>query len=62
MFLAERGVPMIDVLDALRGHDETVFNDYLHYTPEGNRWVAERIAELLRPQIAAWAARQTQRD
>src|SRR3989442_3185535 len=44
--IAERargsGVPMVDLLEDFRGHSGTVFNDYLHYSEAGNRWVAER--------------------
>ena len=56
--LATRGVRLIDVLDPLREHPGTVFNDYLHYTAEGNRAVAGWIAQEIRPVVAqAMAAR-----
>ena len=56
--LAERGIPMIDLLEDFRVYDGTVFNDYLHYRAEGNRWVAERIAERIEPGVRAWVAAQ----
>ncbi len=56
--LAERGIPMIDLIDDFRNYDGTVFNDYLHYNAEGNRWVAERIAERIEPGVQAWVTAQ----
>ncbi|MBM4376556.1 MAG: hypothetical protein FJ095_15850 [Deltaproteobacteria bacterium] len=46
-YLAKRKVPLIDMQEDFRRHSGTVFNDYLHYTPEGNRFVAEVVAREL---------------
>ena len=50
--LERRGIPLIDLLDDFRDYSGEVFNDYLHYSAEGNRWVAGRLAVDLRPIIA----------
>lgn len=50
-YLRGRDVPMIDILNDLRSRGEDVYNDYLHYTPAGNRWVAGLIARDLAPII-----------
>ena len=51
--IAERArksdVPMVDLIEDFRDYSGTVFNDYLHYSEDGNRWVAERIFARLRP-------------
>ena len=40
---------MVDLIEDFRDYSGTVFNDYLHYSEDGNRWVAERIFARLRP-------------
>lgn len=50
--LEQRGVPLIDIEDDLRGYSGNLFNDYLHYDATGNRWAAGIIARELRPVIA----------
>ena len=47
-FLAQRGVPLIDPLPALRRDGDTVFIDYLHYTAHGNELAGRQIYETLR--------------
>jgi lysophospholipase L1-like esterase len=52
-YLAKRNVPLIDMQEDFRLHSGTVFNDYLHYTPEGNRFVAEVVARELERILAS---------
>ncbi len=47
------GVPVIDPTEALRTTLETVFIDYVHYTPGGNRFVASLIYKQLSEGLAA---------
>lgn len=49
----EAGVPVIDPTEALRTTPGTVFIDYVHYTPDGNRFVAEIAYNQLRDMLAA---------
>lgn len=49
--LGQMGVPLVDPLEELRSHDETVFIDYLHYTPGGNEFMARVIHEQLAEMI-----------
>ena len=51
------GVPVIDPTEALRTTPETVFIDYVHYTPDGNRFVASLIYKQLSEQLAARRAK-----
>ena len=44
---------MVDLIEDFRDYSGTVFNDYLHYSEDGNRWVAERIFARLRPLFLA---------
>jgi hypothetical protein len=48
---ADSGVPVVDPTGALRHTDETIFLDYGHYTPAGNRFVAGVTYEQLRPML-----------
>ncbi|WP_422002457.1 hypothetical protein [Reyranella sp.] len=50
--LDRQGVPVIDPTDALRAHPGTVFIDYVHYTPDGNRFMAEVAYPTLRAMLA----------
>ena len=47
------GVPVIDPTESLRNTPETVFIDYVHYTPAGNRFVAALIHKELGERLAA---------
>ena len=47
------GVPVVDPTEALRTTPETVFIDYVHYTPAGNRFVAALIHKELGERLAA---------
>ena len=47
------GVPVIDPTETLRTTPETVFIDYVHYTPGGNRFVASLIYKQLSEGLAA---------
>ena len=49
----EAGVPVIDPTEALKTISGTVFIDYVHYTPDGNRFVAEVAYKQLRDMLAA---------
>ena len=51
------GVPVIDPTEALRTTPETVFIDYVHYTPDGNRFVASLIYKQLSEGLAARLAK-----
>jgi hypothetical protein len=48
---AEMGTPIVDPTDPLRSHNETVFIDYTHYTPIGNRVIADIAYEQLRTEL-----------
>ncbi|MDQ6828455.1 MAG: hypothetical protein M3081_06265, partial [Gemmatimonadota bacterium] len=50
-------VPLIDPMPELRRYDGTVWIDYLHYTKNGNRFMAEVMYDRLKPLIYARAAR-----
>ena len=50
-YCATQQVPFLDPLEALRHSDETVFIDYLHYTKEGNRFMARFMHEQLKPAL-----------
>jgi hypothetical protein len=54
----EAGVPVIDPTEALKTHPATVFIDYVHYTPDGNRFVAEVAYKQLRDMLLARIKRQ----
>jgi hypothetical protein len=45
--LRDEGVPIYSLLDAFVRHDETIYRDAIHVSPEGNRILARRILELL---------------
>lgn len=47
------GVPVIDPTEALKTTPETVFIDYVHYTPGGNRFVASLIYKQLSERLSA---------
>jgi lysophospholipase L1-like esterase len=51
------GVPVIDPTEALRTTPETVFIDYVHYTPDGNRFVAALIHKELADRLASRVAK-----
>lgn len=50
-YLHTAGIRFVDPTDAFREHGETVFIDYVHYTPEGNRFVANFAFEQLRSEL-----------
>lgn len=50
-------VPVIDPTEALRTKPETVFIDYVHYTPDGNRFVASLVYKELSDRLAARLAK-----
>jgi hypothetical protein len=52
----QKGVPFIDPIDRLRTSDELVFIDYVHYTREGNRFMAKVMYDSLREAIHQRAA------
>lgn len=54
---ADSGVPVVDPTEALRHTNETIFLDYGHYTPAGNRFVAGVTYEQLRPMLIEQLAR-----
>ena len=54
----EAGVPVIDPTEALKTHPATVFIDYVHYTPDGNRFVAEVAYKQLRDMLLTRLKRQ----
>ena len=56
-YLAERGIPLIDIAGPVRDYRGNLFNDYLHYDGEGNRWVANLLAERLKPILAELTSR-----
>jgi lysophospholipase L1-like esterase len=47
------GVPVVDPTDAFKTTPETVFIDYVHYTPDGNRFIASIVYKQLRALLAA---------
>jgi hypothetical protein len=49
---AEMGAQVVDPTDALRAHHETVFIDYAHYTPIGNRVIANIVYDQLKSELA----------
>lgn len=51
------GVPVIDPTEALGTTPETVFIDYVHYTPDGNRFVASLVYKALSDRLAARLAK-----
>lgn len=51
-YLEARGVPLVDIAGPVRDYRGNLFNDYLHYDSEGNRWVASVLAERLAPILA----------
>jgi len=59
-YLKARDVPMIDIVDDMKSYRGTLFNDYLHYNAEGNRWVAEVIARKLEPILERLPERRRQ--
>jgi hypothetical protein len=48
---AEMGAQVVDPTDALRAHHETVFIDYAHYTPIGNRVIANIAYDQLKSEL-----------
>jgi hypothetical protein len=60
----ERGVTFVDPLEELRRSDDTIFIDYLHYTAEGNRFMAHVIYDRLKNVFheRARALREERRD
>lgn len=50
-------VPVVDPTEALGHTNETIFLDYGHYTPAGNRFVAGVVHEQLRPVLIEQLAR-----
>jgi hypothetical protein len=52
----ENGVHFLDPLDRLRTHDGLVYIDYLHYTREGNAFMAKFMVDELRDAIHRRAA------
>jgi hypothetical protein len=49
----EAGVPVIDPTEGLKAKPGTVFIDYVHYTPDGNRYFAEVAYRPLRDMLDA---------
>lgn len=49
------GALFVDPLDVLKSDDSTIFMDYLHYTANGNRVMAERIYDSVREWVAGRA-------
>jgi lysophospholipase L1-like esterase len=47
------GIPVVDPTEALKTTPETVFIDYVHYTPDGNRFIASIVYKQLRELLAA---------
>jgi hypothetical protein len=47
-YLQTINVPFVDPLDALKQHEGSVFVDYLHYTSEGNEFMARQIHEQMK--------------
>ncbi len=47
------GVPVIDPMETLKTTSDTVFIDYVHYTPGGNRLLASLIYRQLAESLAA---------
>ena len=45
------GAQVVDPTDALRAHHETVFIDYAHYTPIGNRVIANIVYDQLKSEL-----------
>lgn len=56
-YFPSKGVSFIDPLNALKQYQGTVFIDYLHYTKEGNEFMAKVIHEQLRDVFHARAKR-----
>jgi len=52
--LREKNIPVIDLFDDFQTCQETVFNDYLHYSESGNKWVAQRIYVRIKPLLLSW--------
>jgi hypothetical protein len=50
-FCAESGVTFLDPIDRLRTYDGLVYIDYLHYTREGNRFMAKFVYDTLKDAI-----------
>ena len=55
-FCIRNGVPFLDPIEGLKAHSGSVFIDYLHYTAEGNRFMAEFIYDQLRDAFHRRAA------
>ena len=49
--LASRNRHFIDPIEPMRNHRGEIFNDYLHYSAEGNLWAARVIAKEMRPLV-----------
>ena len=47
-FLASEGIDYIDLFDPLRRHPDDVFLDWRHFTPEGNRVIADEVLRHLK--------------
>jgi hypothetical protein len=47
-FCMQNGVPFLDPIERLKAHSGSVFIDYVHYTAEGNRFMAGFIYNQLR--------------
>ena len=47
-FCAKHAVPFLDPIERLKIHSGSVFIDYLHYTVDGNRFMADFIYDQLR--------------
>ena len=56
---AQRGVAFFDPTNAVIAHPGSVFIDYGHYTPDGNRFIADTLYAQYREPFAAAAARTT---
>jgi hypothetical protein len=54
---ADNGLHFLDPLERLKTYDGTVFIDYLHYTREGNRFMAKFMYDSLEGVIHRRAAR-----
>lgn len=52
-YTQSRGILHVDPTEALKTHGETVFIDYAHYTPDGNRFIAGVVYNKLRPVLLA---------
>ncbi|MBL4890495.1 MAG: hypothetical protein JKX91_01445 [Rhizobiaceae bacterium] len=47
-YFKKQGVAYVDPTDALKSHNQTVYIDYAHYTPEGNSFIAGVVFKSLR--------------